>query len=70
MFPYPDNLPSGRRKGFVDHSISVDVAVKLLRPVLAIRARPHAVLFAAVPEAAVDEDGYSLPGKKHVWAND
>jgi len=57
MLPDPNDLPAGIDQGRVGLSVALDIALQLRSPILGIRLRPHAVFLAAVPKAAVDENG-------------
>jgi len=59
VFPYAVNLPTGRREHTVVASVTFDVGCELLSPPAGVRGGLRAMSRAAVPEAAVNENGDS-----------
>src|SRR5215469_12017235 len=66
VFPYPDNGPPGRMEPGVGVSIACHVALDLRAPELGIAPGRAVMLRAAVPKAAVDEDGDLGSGKHEI----
>jgi hypothetical protein len=53
-------------ESFIIAAVAGNVAVELRRPVLAVRPWLVAVLWAAVPKAAVDKDDDAQDWKSHI----
>ena len=68
MLPEPHNNPSGALERVGLLAVARGVPRQLRRPVLTIDTRLPTVFGAAMPEAAVDEDGDALSGECNVWA--
>jgi hypothetical protein len=66
MFPCPDDEPSGLTEAFLRPAVPRDVGVELGPPPVGVRLRGDGVIGAAVPEAAVDEDGDPGTGESNV----
>ncbi len=66
VFPESEDAPACVSKRFIRLDISSDVSLKLGQPVVAIPLGERGVLGAAMPEAAVNKDGYSVFGKNDV----
>jgi hypothetical protein len=69
VLPETERRPAGGRQCTVDPTISLNVRLKLAGPELLVRARDRAVLDAAMPEAAVDEDCDPSPRENNVRTN-
>src|SRR5829696_904503 len=70
VLPGAEHLPSVTCERAVDSTVSGDVASELRLPVRGVRPWRVAVVRAAVPEAAVDEDGEARAREDHVGSND
>lgn len=62
MLPDAHDRPAGRLQRVVIATIPLDVAIELCLPIRRVHARAHSVGWAAVPEAAIDED--RQPGRR------
>lgn len=69
MFPEPDYSPACSFERGIDPAISLHVPAELGRPVPLVGGRLPSMLWADVPEAAVDEDGNLLGGEDDVWSD-
>src|SRR5829696_3259520 len=70
VLPGAEHLPAVTCERAVDSTVSGDVASELRLPVRGVRTWRVAVVRAAVPEAAVDEDGEARAREDHVGSND
>lgn len=61
MLPDPDNCPAGVGQCLVGAAVASHVRVELLLPPGAVGLWHRAVLWAAMPEASVDEHGDLRP---------
>lgn len=59
MLPIAPDHPAASSQHRVGLTVAFDIVVELPRPPVGIRRRASCVLRAAMPEAAVDEDGQS-----------
>lgn len=59
MFPGPDDLPTSLSQLRIGIPVSAPIGLDLLTPEVRITGGPGCVFWAAVPETAIDEDGYS-----------
>lgn len=66
VLPYADRRPTLGSESRLDLSVSLHVSCELGLPVGAVHPRHVRVLRAAVPEAAVDEDGETRAGEGDV----
>jgi hypothetical protein len=66
MFPEAQDNPPGCFESRAGVQISGNVASDLRPPVVGMGLRCHEVLRTTVPEAAVDEDGDTLPREGNV----
>jgi hypothetical protein len=66
VFPESEDSPTCFSKRVIRLDISSDVALKLRQPVVAIPLGECGVLGAAMPEAAVNKNGYSAFGEDYV----
>ncbi len=66
VFPHPNHRPSRRCQSLISVTVTLDCATQLVAPPLSVASRDASVLWAAVPEAAIDEDGYPWPDKRDV----
>ena len=66
MFPEPEDRPSCGGKPLIGVPIASAVPGDLLFPVVGVGRSLGVVLWAAVPEAAVEEDRDALSGEDHV----
>ena len=66
VFPDPKGRPASRSEKEVCLLIPATVAGDLVGPVLGIRTGNCVMLWAAMPEATINENGYSLPRKHNV----
>src|SRR5262249_52101761 len=57
--PQPDDLPSGFRQPRIRVAVTAPIPLDLLSPPSRVRLRPRPMCRAAVPEAAVHEQGYA-----------
>jgi hypothetical protein len=58
VFPHSEDRPTFVDQQVVSVAVAKDVELQLRAPPISVRSRPRAVLWAAVPEAAVHEDRY------------
>lgn len=69
VLPEAHDLPAGRFQHQRRFDVTVAIGLDLAQPVVGVVLERRAtVLGAAMPEAAVDEDGDSLPGEDNVSA--
>ena len=68
MLPYPQHDPAKFGESAVGVSIASLVAREFGMPVLGVGPRWPTVIGTGVPQAAVDEDRYTMPGKEDVGA--
>jgi hypothetical protein len=68
VLPDPHDRPSGVRQRVVVAPVASDIPIELCLPVVAVGARSRAVLWAPVPEAAVDEHGHARTREDDVGA--
>jgi hypothetical protein len=67
MLPEAQYRPSCRSKSGVRIFVTRDVGCDLARPIVrVVLEHSSAVVGAAMPEAAIDEDGHSRPGEDDV----
>lgn len=66
VLPDPDDGPLVVGEGLIDSAVTLDVGRKLRFPVVGVRPGDLLVFRAAVPEAAVHEDGDTPPGEHDV----
>jgi hypothetical protein len=66
MLPDPQHPPSSRPKDRVCLGIPTPVGIDLARPILGVGTRCRVVCLAAMPEAAVQENGHTRSWKYHV----
>jgi hypothetical protein len=66
MLPQPDDGPACGAEGAFDCGVALSVAAKFGEPVCTVAARLSAVLWATVPETAVNEDGEALAPKDEI----
>jgi hypothetical protein len=59
VFPGPDDLPTSLSQLRIGIPVSAPIGLDLLTPEVRITGGPGCVFWAAVPETAIDEDGYS-----------
>ena len=64
-----ERAPPGGGQGLIDPVIASHVAVELRPPVVAVGAGAGPVLWAPMPEAAVDEDGDPPPREDDIWTH-
>src|SRR5262245_51256395 len=69
VLPDPEYSPGGRTQRLVNLPVSLTIALQLRLPILAVRFRLVPVNWAAVPEAAVNEDDESVSCEGHVGPN-
>ncbi len=67
MFPKSQDLPAEVSECGRLLEISFGVCLQLWCPVSRIGVGCPPMLRTAVPETAVDEDGYAPPGERNVW---
>lgn len=63
VLPDPHDGPPGLGERCIDPTVALDVRSELWHPVLEVRLRDVLVVWATVPEAAIDEDG-DLPTRE------
>jgi len=68
MCPEPDDAPARYAQSAIRLRVTLAVSEKLWNPVRLIRAGFTTVFRAAVPEAAIDEDGEALAPEGEIWA--
>jgi hypothetical protein len=68
VLPDPHDCPSGVAQRLIVAPVASDIPIELCLPVVAVGARSRAVLWAPVPETAVDEDGHARAHEHHVGA--
>lgn len=68
MLPQPDDSPACGAEGAFDNGVALSVATKFGEPVCTVAARLAAVLWATVPETAVNEDGETCVAKGEIGA--
>ena len=66
VLPRPDDDPASRLKRVIVGAVAVDVALQLGRPPANVALRWAEMLRAAMPEAAVDEDGDPCAGEDNI----
>jgi hypothetical protein len=69
VLPHPNDSPSCPGEVFVDLTIALNVAAQLRHPVIRIGPRHRPVQRAAVPKAAIDENGDPYAREDDVWTN-
>ena len=68
VLPDPHDRPSGVGQRVVVAPVASDIPIELCLPVVAVGARSRAVLWASVPEAAIDEHGHARPREHDIGA--
>ena len=66
MFPDAEDGPAFLAEEFFGGAVAVDVALDFFEPIFLVGGGHAAVFGAAVPEAAVDEDGEALFGEDEI----
>src|ERR1017187_249522 len=66
MLPTSDDRPTSDRQRPVDPTIALNVASELFFPKHRVGLGTRRVFWAAMPEAAVDEDGDASPRKQQI----
>ena len=69
MLPDSNNAPTSGQKRPTHLAVSLANPLQLRKPVVGVDAWCVAVPWARMPEAAVDEDGETLPRKDDVGTN-
>lgn len=67
VLPDSDHRPTGAAKEGGDSAVSAAVCLYFLRPECLVPARRTIAAWAAMPEAAVNEDGEPLLSEREVW---
>jgi hypothetical protein len=70
MLPYPDDAPAEVFELESLAPVTVEVLSEFRVPELVPRSRPDVVLWAAMPEASIDEDGNSSLDEHKIWRAD
>jgi hypothetical protein len=66
VLPYPDDSPAQIGQTSIGVTVALKVGLDLRPPPLGVIFRPSPVGWAAMPEAAVDEDRNPLSGKDNI----
>lgn len=66
MLPNPDHRPPAFRQAGIRSPVSIHVASELLSPPLTIALWQNTVIWAHMPETAINEHGDTFSGKHHV----